>query len=166
MINDLKSAIPELQYDIIGRLVPGMTLLALASLYNVTLVDDNGVKVGVDWIMKNGVAWVVGGYIVGYAAEKITELLYRYTLGLLSEIFPSDDSLWEPLKIFESTDNGRRYHLHLKVLAERTMFRILLVAFYLASVSPPRRLRRKAVAIHCPDNRNADSLLFRDSLPV
>lgn len=135
-MNDEVEKIPELFYDVIARIVPGMSVLGLYAIHDAQRFQTIG----------SVLFGLVFGYLLGHCLELISGLFVDRFLwhpflrimqrrGKLMEIWPQD-RLWAWIK----EPSSKQYALRLKWMAERVVFRSLVFAAMVMLVWPPEVL--------------------------
>ncbi|MFA6546909.1 MAG: hypothetical protein WCS99_21005 [Limisphaerales bacterium] len=144
-MDEIPEKIPELQFDVIARLVPGAAVLGIYTIH------DNKLSEGLGTLFFG----IVFSYLLGYLLELTSATLieYHFLNSFLIKRFNADPSklasaglrwayrsklasdgqLWEHCH----KKTGPERHVFLKMLAERALFRSLALASCVALAFPP-----------------------------
>jgi hypothetical protein len=150
---DLGKKVPEIQFDLIGRLFPGILVLAAYSGKNNLPQTITAIALA-----------LVASYVIGFTLELTSKAIVD--LGLINwwlkkidrkEYGPwpmVEDAVWTHY----NTTDGPKHEVVFKMLAERTMFRSLALMSVVASIHPPRSVQ------HCEWSTWLSVLLFWSAL--
>lgn len=133
MADNALSLIPEIFFDIIGRVIPGLILIILYQLPTCAMQITN-----LDIALE-----LIASYVIGFLLEIITQTIeYVIYLGVRSVPIKiichnycyTDNKLWKCIR------KSGNYLNSIKMMAEKSMFRSLTLVAIIIFIWPPRFL--------------------------
>jgi hypothetical protein len=143
-VSDFSDKVHESQFDVLGRVIPGAIVLLL---WNPTQVNPSSTQL---WEL---LVAIIPAYLIGFCLEHVSMFLIDQLLMDPWLIEPTKKGRWYSLLdrkwwghlcsapvIWHECNSGQsRFEARIfKMLAERTMFRSLIMVFLFASFWPPK----------------------------